>query len=406
MQSIAELRYKLGNLKMSADQNPSILFCQLATLEHAYVHTRGRTTDDNMIGTIFAVAPEKYWSLLNLVAENKGANLIPRNIEMAMSKIWCQNGGNKGISTQAAAKKNTEIMLNAFMGICYVFKEKVHRALDCPAKELKVSKSNKAGKQSFNGKFNHCDKAGQQKVDCWELPENAAKKPSSYKGNSEHANVHVDNNSRSEDIEYVLCTIEAEAKKDCERDVIDLSEQAKDDLMFYGDVVVVNNELKEEDVGLVDLTFPDTVKLLEYPCIWIGNTATTIHMTPHVAGMVPNNGNKLKGQSIMVGNGKTEVNRMHGSINGQMIDKKGIAVGRATLTDVVYSPSMKFHLCSLSRLMENGWKMSGNDNGIKMSKNGKGLMFDTVVRTVNGVVYCLYLKHMSNKLGLSPHNCG
>jgi len=89
-----------------------------------------------------------------------------------------------------------------------------------------------------------------------------------------------------------------------------------------------------------------------------------------------------------------------------MIDKKGIAVSRATLTDVVYSPSMKFHLCSLSRLMENGWKMSGNDNGIKMSKNGKGLMFETVVRTVNGVVYCLYLKRMSNELGLSPHNCG
>jgi len=36
-----EVRYKLGNLKMGADQNPSILLCQLATLEHAYAHTKG-----------------------------------------------------------------------------------------------------------------------------------------------------------------------------------------------------------------------------------------------------------------------------------------------------------------------------------------------------------------------------
>jgi len=117
MQSIAEVRYKLGNLKMGADQNPSILYCELATLEHAYVHTEGRITDDDMIGTIFAVAPEKYWPTLNLVAENQGASLKPSHLEMAMRKIWRQNGGNKGISTQVATKKNTEIVLNAFTGV-------------------------------------------------------------------------------------------------------------------------------------------------------------------------------------------------------------------------------------------------------------------------------------------------
>ena len=69
VQSIAEVRYKLGNLKMGADQNPTILFCELATLEHAYSHTKGRITDDDMIGTIFAVTPEKYQPTLNMVAE-------------------------------------------------------------------------------------------------------------------------------------------------------------------------------------------------------------------------------------------------------------------------------------------------------------------------------------------------
>jgi len=52
VQSIAEVRYKLGNLKMDADQNPSILFYKLATVDHVYVHTKGRITDDDMIQTI------------------------------------------------------------------------------------------------------------------------------------------------------------------------------------------------------------------------------------------------------------------------------------------------------------------------------------------------------------------
>jgi len=54
---------------MGVKQNPSILVCQLATLENAYV-PKGRIIDDDMIGTIFAIAPEKYNSTLNLVTEN------------------------------------------------------------------------------------------------------------------------------------------------------------------------------------------------------------------------------------------------------------------------------------------------------------------------------------------------
>jgi len=45
-----------------------------------------------------------------------------------------------------------------------------------------------------------------------------------------------------------------------------------------------------------------------------------------LTGMVPNNGDKLKGKSIMVANGKMEVTSLNGSINRQMIDKKGMEV--------------------------------------------------------------------------------
>ena len=170
----------------------------------------------------------------------------------------------------------------------------------------------------------------------------------------------------------------------------------------YGNVAV-RDELerlinKEDEMGLVNLKFPDILMLLEDLSIWIGDTAATMHKTPHATGMVANNGDKLRGQSIMVGNGKREATSMHGSIKGQMTDKKGMKLGRATLTEVAYSPSMKFNSCSLSRLMKNGWKISGDEKGFKMTKNWKDLIFDIVVRTATGIVYCLYLKHMTNKL--------
>jgi len=45
---------------------------------------------------------------------------------------------------------------------------------------------------------------------------------------------------------------------------------------------------------------------------------------------------------------------MHGTIMGQMVNKNVIGVGTAILNDVVYSPQMKYNLCSLSWLMDDG----------------------------------------------------
>jgi len=165
VQSIAEGRFKLASIRMGVDDNPSILFCKLATIEHAYSHTQGCLTDNDMIGVIFAIAPEKYRAMLNVTTESHGAALQPSHLEAAKRKIWRQSGGNKGLST---AKRGTEVVLTAFTGIYYMCKEKGHRATHCPNKEAKGgSKSRKGGfkgdkTKRFNGNCNHCGNQGHQ----------------------------------------------------------------------------------------------------------------------------------------------------------------------------------------------------------------------------------------------------
>ena len=107
----------------------------------------------------------------------------------------------------------------------------------------------------------------------------------------------------------------------------------------------------------INLTFLDTVKLLGDLSKWIGDLVATKYMNLHV----PNDGDKSKGQSILVGNGKRESTSMHVTIKGQMINKKGMEVGTTTLTDVAYSPSRQFNLCSLSRLMKMDEKYLAED---------------------------------------------
>jgi len=519
IQAIAEARHKLGALRMTADQNPSVLFCQLATLEHAYAHTSGKITDQDIIGTIFGIVPDRYLPTLNLVAENQGNSLKPSHLEAAMRKIWRQGGGSKGLATMTTnPKKQTEIVLTAFSGMCYVCKERGHRATHCPNKnkqgQSKASSEtgnhNEKGKR-FNGYCNHCGKQGHRQDDCWELPENAAKKPSYLQGQGEQGNVNMDCDA----VEFVLCTIGTNkdklAKKvtsmnDAQYCPSSLTQDEYNDL--YGDVIVtemviakvleqnvedeekitykveednekimahkveednekimahkvkeddekimahkvkevgeeniahkngeeniahkidgkigahkikaeeeqVSQEVKDKDketnknkieqkieIGLLNLKFPDKVQLLNDPNIWIGDTAATVHMTPYSIGMVKQVGNGSK-QGITVGNGTQEETVMQGTIKGNLVNKNGVKMGVAMLTDVSYAPAMKFNLCSLSKLMVNGWKMEGDANSITMKKQGRALIFDIVVRTTTGLVFCMYLERATNEVAFS-----
>jgi len=92
-------------------------------------------------------------------------------------------------------------------------------------------------------------------MDCWELPENAAKRLVSYPTCNEQANVHVDN-SQGGGIEFVLCAIYTHP--------VCLNSSYTDHIEeVMEEEVWQKNE--EAELGLVNLSFPNAVQLLEDP---------------------------------------------------------------------------------------------------------------------------------------------
>ena len=65
---------------------------------------------------------------------------------------------------------------------------------------------------------------------------------------------------------------------------------------------------------------------------------------------------------------------------------------KATLKDVQYNSKSNFNLFSIGKAIKEGWKLSGNQEGLVLVKDGAKLAFDIKIRTKNGVIFCVYLQ--------------
>jgi hypothetical protein len=244
------------------------------------------------------------------------------------------------------------------------------------------------------GSCNQCGKFGHRKGDCWEIESNRHKRPEGYRS-TEQANVTLDRNDDDDDIEFVMCGLCLLADKD--KDIHD--ETTLHDIVLtdeYADVIVTEIALIEKqtdqdadidkgEVVLVGMEFPDSIRLLSDPNIWIGDTAASVHTSPYQHGLTPE-GNAVKNGSITIGNGITEKTAMYGNIAETICNKHGTKVRRAKLTHVADSPNMKFNLCSLSKLFQDGWEMKGNEDFLVMERNNQTIKFYIKVMTATGVV--------------------
>ena len=348
--SRVEMRTRLNNVKLSAGENPKAMFEQLAAIDNAYKNREQHVEEDDMVAVVLGQAPKMYTTVLTTEQRIRGDNLKLKDLELAMNAQWRISGAGVNANED---DNGTELGLSSFTGTCYKCKKSGHKAYQCKAGGSGSSNQDGRNKKSFNGKCNNCGKKGHKKVDCWDMEENRSKRPQGYQvgnnGNNagssqEHAAASVSSNN----VEFLL-------------------------------------------VSGGQMTFPDSPRFLKDPCVWIADSGATTHSTPH-ADHVALKKKAGAGSSLTMGNGVGENVTGFGDIQGTVCDKSGNKVSKTKLTDVSICPQSAYNLFSLTRMVEQGWIMSGDKNGISIKKGKSKVLFDIKISTPKGALYCMYLK--------------
>ena len=227
---------------------------------------------------------------------------------------------------------DTEVALAAFAGKCHNCHQVGHRAPDCPLKK-NTNKNNKNKCKCCS----HCGKMGHIEANCWNRPENSNKCPKWYKP------PRVDGNKQSN--------------------------AAVDD----GDIDPVGELLcmavKKK------LTFPSIAKLLKDPCVWIGDTGATKHITPYTQGM-KNMEQDKSGTGITMGNDTVAKGTHTGDLPGTQCDHQGNQLDNVVLTNVSVVPSSAFNLFSITKMQLQGWVLGSDKDNLWITKGCQTIHFD------------------------------
>jgi hypothetical protein len=165
----------------------------------------------------------------------------------------------------------------------------------------------------------------------------------------------------------------------------------------------VDYPLPDEDlseIALCAIKFPNSMKLLLDPNVWIADTGATVHATPNSSAMIKKserNGN----DSVTMGNGKSEATEWYGDLPVTLCDMEGNTKGDSKMTHVAYVPTSKFNMFSLTRMMINNWIFGGDENSIWLEKGRNKIIFDIKITTSTGAIYCAYMKRKFELTNLS-----
>jgi hypothetical protein len=304
--------------------------------------------EEELIAAALRAAPSKYRAVLSCEQSLKSDKLKLDDLEKAMTRQWRQERSSQHKDDDGDDDDGGEVTLSAFQGVCFRCKQKGHRADNCPkrSKGGAPNGNNQKGKNKFGGKCFNCGKEGHRSADCWEKDENKNKRPKGYKTQSEKGTAAVDG---TDIVEYILTS-------------------------------------KDE------MAFPEVKELLDDPNIWIGDSGATVHMTPYQHGLV-NTRKAKQNEAVTMGNKTVEKAQVIGDLPGTICDKHGNMKSKTVLQDVAYIPTAGYNLFSVTKLMDNGWDLSGdNKTGIVLSKDDKKVVFDIRIPTPKGVLFAMYHK--------------
>ena len=123
-------------------------------------------------------------------------------------------------------------------------------------------------------------------------------------------------------------------------------------------------------MGVNQMEFRASAKLLEDPNIFIGDTGASSDTTASDLGF---RNRKAASASDNIANASRNdlSGKTVGDKSGIFCDKYGNVKNNVVIKDMVYSPNAEFNLFSLTKRLDKGWTLGGDDRSIWISKADK-----------------------------------
>jgi hypothetical protein len=195
-----ELCQQLNRVSMKRNENPAVMFKELAAIKNQYNMASKKIEEADLIAVIIDAALKEYQSVLTNERLRQGNLIAVDDMRDAMNAHWHAIG-----KSGSSGNDDNELVLNVFDGTCYGCNKTGHKSYQCPQKQESGGGNGGGGrgKRSFTGKSmflgkeckNNCGKDGHMKKDCWSLAENKDKRPQWLKNKEkkgEHGNAQVD----------------------------------------------------------------------------------------------------------------------------------------------------------------------------------------------------------------------
>jgi hypothetical protein len=115
------------------------------------------------------------------------------------------------------------------------------------------------------------------------------------------------------------------------------------------------------------MSFPDDIKILKDPNIWVSNSRATCDMTPYAGGVKKDKNMDPTSIVGIMGSGSL---KMIGDFSTVMCDKYGNEKVKLKFKTVAVVPDYAFNLFSLTKRLKNSWVISGNKNCLILTKKG------------------------------------
>jgi hypothetical protein len=203
---------------------------------------------------------------------------------------------------------------------------------------------------------------------------------------------------------------ESDDKEGCHEESDDKEEDSNDDnplVTVLDDSTNVDFEVSNEDTYDLDLrisvvvnviadaTFTTGAHILESQDIWIADTGATSHLTKHAEGISKHCQTSVRTRGFA---GETIQPDCKMDIPVTYSDKKGTEKFNVILGDVQTNEKFHYNLFIVTKVLLKGYKLEGDKHSLTLCNKKRLIVFDIIVCTQNGVLYCA---SFTRKLGKS-----